>query len=329
MTLPLPPLVPSPTLAPSKHLAPRGLAGVDTPPNSSGLPVLADLQWSLDDTIVLGPGTDYNVSSFSFGGAERRLQDVAIGYSDGDRFGVDRLGGRLITIDANTDGYDTASGLRLARKLEAAWDAEEYRSVPGRHQVLRWRRGGQVLRAYGRSREAIPDHSMDWTGNIPYTLTFRTSEPRFYSDTHFTESIGFAPEEVGGLVGDLIGDIIASGYGVSTRGFIVGGDRPTWTVIHIHGPITNPIVEFTDQWRVQLITTIRAGESVLIDPTPWGGPDVRTSGGANAAGLLTPASRLLSQMKLPPGRHTAALLGSDPTGTSYADIITRDCYASH
>jgi hypothetical protein len=323
------PLVPSQTLTPSKHLVPRGAGVLDVVPNTTGLPVLADLQWSLDDSVVLGPGTDYNVSSFSFGGAERRLQDTAIGYSDGDRFGVDRLGGRLITLDANTDGWDTASGLRMARKLEAAWDGEPYRSVPGRHQVLRWRRGSQVLRAYGRSRECIPDHSMDWTGNIPYTLTFRTSEPRFYSDFEFSEAIGFVPEEVGGLIGDLIGDIVASGYGASQRGFEVGGDLPTWVIMHVRGPITNPIVEFTDQWRVQLITTIREGDSVLIDPTPWGGPDVRTSGGANAAGMLTPSSRLLSQMKLPPGRHQAVLLGSDPTGTSSVEIIFRDCYASH
>lgn len=322
------PLVPSTRLAPSRHLAPS--AGIiAAAPNTTGLPVLADLQWSLDDAIVLGPGTDYNVASFSFGGADQRLQDASIGYQDGDRFGVDRRGGRLITLDANTNAYDTAGGLRLARLLEAAWDAEDYRSVPGRHQVLRWRRGSQVLRAYGRSRDCIPDHSMDWTGNIPYTLTFRTSEPRFYSDFETTETIGFVPEEVGGLVGDLIGDIVASGAGVSTRGFFVGGDLPTWVIMLIRGPITNPVLEFTDQWRLELITSLRAGEAVLIDPTPWGGPDVRTSGGANAAGLLTPSSRLLSQMKLPPGRHTAVLLGSDPTGTSSADIITRDCYASH
>lgn len=322
------PLVPSTRLAPSRHLAPRG-ATVAPVPDTTGLPVLDDLQWSLDDTIVMGPNADYNVSGFSFGGAEQRLQDAEIGYADGDRFGVDRRGGRLITLDVNTNAWDTAGGLRLARKLEAAWDAEPYRLVPGRHQILRWRRGTQVLRAYGRSRDCIPDHSMDWTGNIPYTLTFRSSEPRFYSDFEVTESVHFVPEEVGGLVGPLIGDIVASGVGVSTRGFEIGGDLPTWVVMLVRGPITNPLIEFTAQWRVQLLITLRAGESVLIDPTPWGGPDVRTSSGANAAGYLTPSSRLLSQMKLPPGRHTAALLGSDPTGTSSVDVITRDCYASH
>lgn len=321
------PLVPSPTLAPSPRLAPSAGRAPAVPRGT--LPPLEDLQWSLDDAIVLGPRTDYNVSGFSVGGADQRLQDTEIGYADGDRFGVDRRGGRLISIDANTDAYTTTDGLRLARRLEAAWDAEPYRSVPGRHQILRWRRGGGVYRAYGRSRDCIPDHSMDWTGNIPYTLTFRASEPRFYSDFEVTETIGFVPEEVGGLEGDLIGDIIASGHGSSQRGFIVGGDLPTWVIMLVRGPIANPVLEFTDQWRVELTTSIRAGDSVLIDPTPWGGPDVRTSGGANAAGMLTPRSRLLSQMKLPPGAHTAVLLGSDPTGTSSADIITRDCYASH
>ena len=291
-------------------------------------PTLADRQWSIDG-VVMGPGTRYNVQSFAFGGADYRVQDAPRPGIDGDRFGVDTLGGRLITLDLNTDAYTEHDGLAWNRALSAAWDAEHVRREPGATQILRWRRGQQVMRAYGRSREYLADHGIDWTGNIGVTATFRTVEPRFYDDDEHREDISFVPEQVGGLVGDLTGDLVASGAGVAERGFVIGGDCPTWMAVAIYGPITDATIEFAGQWHVTITGSIAADEWVLIDPTPWGGPDVRRSDGANYAGRLTMASRLLTDMKLAPGGHMATLLGSDPTGTSRAAIYWRDCYTEH
>ncbi len=293
------------------------------------LPALANLQWSLDDLIVMGPGSTYNVQTFSFGAAANRTQDAVIPGHDGERFGVDTLSGRLITLDLNTDCYTEDEGLDALDVFEGAWDAEGVRREPGAVSVLRWRRGGRVRRAYGRSRDCLPDHSMDWTGNIPITATFRTVEPRFYDDTERTESVPLVPEEIGGLIGDIIGDIIASGQGVGTRGFDIGGTRPTWTPIVIYGPISNPSLEFVDQWSLALNLTIGEGDGVLIDPTPWNRDVRRLSDGANLAGKLTADSRILSAMQLAPGHHEAILRGVDPTGTAQAVVFWRDCYASH
>jgi len=292
------------------------------------LPPLADRQWSLD-TIVMGPRTRYNVQGFSFGGADYQTQDARRPGTDGERHGVDTLSGRTITLDLNTDAYTEDEGLAWNRALSAAWDAERVRRVPGATQVLRWRRGGRVLRAYGRSREYLPDHGMDWTGNIGATATFRSLEPRFYADDENREDISFVPDTVGGMIGDLTGDLIASGLGVSDRGFIIGGDCPTWIAVAVYGPISFPTIVFESQWFVQLDVTLGVGEYVLIDPTPWGGPDVRRSDGANYAGRLTPQSRILTDMRLAPGGHMASLLGADPTGTSRASIYWRDCYTEH
>lgn len=298
-----------------------------TAPNPNP-PPLSDLQWSLDD-LVLGPGSGYIVSTFSFGVAASRTQDMPIAGLDGDRFGVDTLSGRLITLTLATDKYTEFEGASAASRLETVWDGAYARSEPGRQQILRWRRGQRVRRAYGRSRDAIPDHSVDWTGLIRYTATFRTSEPRFYDDVEQRETLTMVPEDVGGLVGDLIGDIVASGFGTGNRGFIVGGDLPTWMSTVIYGPISNPTIEFSDQWSLTLNTTIADGDYVLVDPVPWEGPDVRRNDGANLAGALSPDSQILSGMKLPPGRHAVTLRGVDPTGTASAAVYWRDCYASH
>jgi hypothetical protein len=269
------------------------------------------------------------VSTFAFGVGAARTQDQPIPGLDGDRFGVDTMSGRLISLTLATDQYTEAAGASAASKLETVWDGAYARQEPGRQQILRWRRGQRVRRAYGRSRDCIPDHSIDWVGLIRYTATFRTSEPRFYDDNEQREQLTMVPEDVGGLVGDLIGDIIASNYGTGNRGFIVGGDLPTWMATVIYGPITNPTIEFSDYWSLTLQATIAEGDYILVDPAPFTGPDVRRSDGANMAGALTPDSEILSGMKLPPGRHAVTLRGLDPTGTASAAVYWRDCYATH
>lgn len=294
----------------------------------TALPPLGDLQWSLDDAVVMGPGTLYNVQTFDIGGADVRTQDAPIAGADGDRFGVDTRSGRLITLALNTDCYTEQEGLDALDVLEGAWDAEDVRSVPGATSILRWRRGTRVRRAYGRPRDCIPDHARDWTGNIGVTATFRTVEPVVYDDIEHTERVPFVPDPVGGLVGPLIGPLVATGQGLSERGFTVGGTRPTWITILVHGPIISPTVEFTDQWSVTLHGTIGENDYVLIDPVPWA-RDVRQSGGGNAAGWLTAESRELSGMRLKPGHHSAILTGNDPTGTSYADLFWHHCHTAH
>jgi hypothetical protein len=292
------------------------------------LPPLGDGQWSLDD-LVLGRGSDYNVSTFVFGGSELRNQDADYPGADGNRYGVDTRSGRLITLEANVNKWTEADGLEAADRLEGYWDTEDVRREPGAQSVMRWRRGAYVRRAYGRTVDCLPDHSFDWTGNIPYTLTFRTSEPRFYDDIEHTESIPIVPEEVGGFVAPLIGGTLTmTGEGVGELGFSIGGTRPTWVSIVIYGPIARPTVAFVDNWAVTLDLTLGRDDYVLIDPTPWG-RDVRRSNGANAGGALTADSRTLSTMKLRPGRHAAILRGTDPTGTAQAVIYWRDCHASH
>lgn len=292
------------------------------------LPPLGDLQWSLNDTVVMGPGTEYNVQTFTVGTASTRTQDAERDDGDGEDFGVDTRGGRLITLAVNTDLYTEAEGLDALDRFEAAWDDEETRAVPGAVSILRWRRGTRVRRAYGRARDCLPDHGRDWTGNIPITATFKTADGRFYDDTENVEWVDLSPDESEGLIGDLIGDLVSSGDGSGSRGFRLGGSRPAWIPIVIHGPIINPSVEIVGQWTVRLTSTLGEGEYVLIDPTPWS-RDVRTASGANAAGDLTADSPLLSQMKLRPGLHSAVLRGNDPTGTARAAIYLRNCHASH
>jgi hypothetical protein len=294
------------------------------------LPPLAAGEWSLDDVLIMGPhtGRTYNVQTFTVGAAPVREQTAVVDAADGDRFGVDTLGGRLITLELNTDCYTEAEGLDAAEAFEAGWDAEDIRTTPGAVSVLRWRRGTRVRRAYGRTRPPLLDHSMDWTGNIGITATFKTVDPLFYDDTEQVEIVDIVPDDVGGLAGDLVGDVVASGQAAGQRGFTVGGTKPTWLPVLIRGPITNPEVEIVGQWTVKLVGVIGVGAYVLIDPTPWT-RDVRRSDGANVSGMLTAESQFLSGMRVRPGYHEAILRGTDPTGTARAELYWRSAHGSH
>lgn len=292
----------------------------------AALPPLGDKQWSLDSDLVFGAGTHFGVTTFELGAPELRSQDTGISGEDGDRFGVDTRGGRLISISAFVDLYDETEALDEADRFAAIWDSEDVRLDPGEVSILRWRRGPRVRRAYGRARDCLPDHVRDWTGNVPITATFRTNEPRTYDDIEQQEVVSLRPPDVGGLVGPLIGDIVSSGYGVGEIGFVVGGTKATWIPTVVHGPILNPTVTVVGQWSYTLLTSLGADDFVVIDPRPWV-RDVRRSDGAGSAGIFSASSQVLSGMRLKPGTHRVTLTGSDPTGTARAALYWRNCYA--
>jgi len=287
---------------------------------------LSEGQWAIDG-VVMGPGTDFNVSRFEIGSPDIRASDQPRAREDGDEFGRDYKGGRTVTFELNALGSDYGVLERLA-VLEEAWDAEAVRVQPGAAAVLSYCRGGQTRRVYGRPRRFAPATDLDYLGNVPITCDFRTKDHRFYSDVEFAATVGIIPELVGGLVGPLVGPVIASGSGVGTTGIAVGGTAAAWLISRIDGPIENPTIELVDHWSATLNVTLAADQWVVIDPSPWG-RTVRRNDGANLAGAFTVGSRRLPGMRVPPGQQQVILRGTDPTGTSSLSLFWRSAFASY
>jgi hypothetical protein len=149
-----------------------------------------------------------------------------------------------------------------------------------------------------------------------------------YDDTEKSERVDLNPPPHRGLVGPLAEPLSMTGQGATTvpGEVVIGGKRPTWPVIRIYGPISNPACEVVGSWKAELTgLTLTAGQYVTIDPRPWTRTVLRNSGGS-AAGSLTRASPRLMDMLLPVGRHDFILRGTDATGLSYMTVSWRDAY---
>jgi len=291
---------------------------------------LGDDQIAIDD-YVIGYGTSVDVTAFDAAAPVVVEQDKPMPREDGTIMGIDRLGGRLLTVDMDIVGRSEGEALDLLETVTGAFLGDNYRTVPQSYQVLSYRLHGtgDQRRVFGRGRScAAATLANAHVGFIPVSAQFQTITPYFYSDAEYADSTGLIPDNTGGLTGPLIGPLYASGTGAGSRGFVVGGYRPAWLATRVYGPIVNPIVEIVGCFWYQLGLTIAAGDAVVVDPQPWQRQVRRSSDGANCAGFLTGMSAWLADMRVPPGGHEVILRGADPTGTSRVECYWRDTRSS-
>lgn len=273
--------------------------------------------------------TPYYIEKFDAGTPTQNNNQVSAPRGDGEIFGRDYRGGRLLSFDGSVI---TRPGSTLALDalddLESAWDPEMLRTQPGDVAVLRLRRGNRTRRVYGRPRRFASTPGTTQRGWIPFSCDFQTIDSRFYDDVELVETIGMVPDAQGGLIGPLIGPLYASGQGDGSGILPVAGSKPSWLTTRINGPIINPGIELVGQWKFQLNITLAYDQWVLIDPTPWSRM-VRRNDGANFAGKFTAGSVRLSEMRMPRGQQQVLLTGVDASRTATAQLYWRDTYASY
>lgn len=297
----------------------------------------------LTRSLVFGKGTPITVEQLDLGASGTDTNDYRSPRADGTGFGRDYRAGRVLAWDGNILGRLTpaqrAAGMSSQRvvldaleTLETAWDAEEVRLEPEDVAVLRMRRGGRTRRVYGRPRRFEPTTGNTHQGWVPFSCDFQARDHFYYDDQEQSLGVSMVPAGVGGLVGDRIGPWVAAGAGAGISTMNVGGTKPAWTVIRIHGPVSgslvDPVIEIVGQWKIQLLGSIAYDQFVVVDSTPWG-RSIRRSDGANWSGKLSTVSRRPSGMRVPPGSHTVILTGVDSSLTAYATVYWRDTFASH
>lgn len=290
---------------------------------------LIDRQWELDGRLLMGRRTKFIVGDPDFDGAEVRGDPVEAPRADGIRWGRGYRGGRTITLDITVNCQTPSEGRAAAAELEAAWDAEAIRKVPGALSVLRFQYAGQTRRVYGRTGKlSTATTTFDRAGRIDYVAEFTTADHLYYADSVSETVVPFIPTALGGLVGSLTGPLIAATRGQASGRVTVGGSQPAWLVTTIYGPILNPTVELSGLWSTTLQMNLAYDQSVTIDPTPWS-RSVRRNDGASFAGAFTASSERLSKMRVPPGTSQVLLRGTDPTGTSRLTTRVRAAHASY
>ncbi|MFB8026029.1 MULTISPECIES: hypothetical protein [unclassified Streptomyces] len=268
--------------------------------------------------------------------AKTEVGDTPNPRRDGVRLGQDFRSTATITFEIGVDTVDSATtaherhgaNLDALSVLEQAWDGEAVRRRFGTPAVLRTTQGGRARRFYGRPRECAPAATrLTRQGYTPVIADFLSVDGIAYDDTEKSIPVSIAPPPHRGLKGPLTTPLKMTGEGASTTPgeAVVGGKKPTWPVITIYGPISQPACEVIGKWKVALNLSLAEGERVTIDTQPWALTVLR-NGSASVAGLLLRGSPRLTDMRLPPGRHDFVLRGSDNTGLARMVVAWRDAY---
>lgn len=280
-----------------------------------------------------GRGTQVKVRKVDFGELSPETTDVPNPRADGQRFGRDFYRGRLITFEgdiytAREFPNNTEVAPNLREYFQNTWTPEYERLTPNFVMSLRMHRANRIRRVYGRPNRFATTEGSYSRGWIPFTADFRCIDHLFYDDAEFSEVVPFVPTAIGGLQGDLIGDIFATNPNEGSGQITIRGTKPSWCLTKINGPILNPTVTLTGFWSYKLNVNILADQWVLIDPSPWNRYS-RRNDGANMSGRFTAQSARLSQMRLYPGYNQIQLKGTDPSGTSSVQVFWRDTYSSY
>lgn len=279
---------------------------------------------------TFGRGTNVHVESVDFGETTMELATVAQPRADGVRFGRGYFRGRVIIFTGNilNRSSETAAPETLDQ-LSTAWQPDEIRLTPGAVTSLRWNRAGRTRRVYGRPTRVASTSGRTTQGWIPFVAEFQCVDHLYYSDAEAVEVISIIPPEVGGLEGDLIGDLIASSEGAGQRGLLSQGTKPGWLICQVNGPIINPTIEMVGRWKIELDLTLASDQYVIVDPTPWNRSVLRNDNANMSGAIRSGNSARLSQMKIFPGVNEVLLRGVDPTGTSSVKVYWRDAYTSY
>lgn len=288
---------------------------------------LEDNQYELGD-LVFGDFTSLQVDDFEVGDADLRTGDVESPGEDGQQFGLDYAGGRVLTWEIFTDTHSAADSRQAWADMQKVWDARSVRTTPRQVMSLRMRLPGHdTVRVYGRPRRlsaAALRQRQD--GVTDHVATFATADHRFYGDTEHALVLDLISSGGGGITWPVTWPITWA-PGAERQDVVRNlGELTTWPLIRIDGPVAQPEVAYVGtNTSVRLDLSLASDEHVVIDTRPWV-RTVRRQDGASLAGRMR-GSRM-ANLALPVGQTTIRFTGTDQTGQASCQITYRNAYAT-
>jgi hypothetical protein len=293
---------------------------------------LQDLEFELGGVVFGGDETTiYPVSRFEgLGSAPLRTVEYENPREDGRSFGREYRGGRELTIEGGvkTPGDAVAAWEgqgALAEVFDGAASRGETRTV----QPLRFRRPGKPTRVvYGRPDKFDPDVTQAVIGWVPWSATFRCSDPNYYDDTEqvvvmstITTTRGHIITGPGGVLTSPIRTVAETFRSSTVEN---AGDTPTWPVVTVRGPVADPSVALVgDDGQLRLNGSVAYDEEFVIDTRPWSRGASLNDGPIR--GTLSTDS-VPSRSTIPPGVYDLTVGGIDLTGTAEFEIRWRNAY---
>lgn len=283
--------------------------------------LVTDYDFELDGVLICS-GADTTqkelVSSKLFGMDGVRSSDKVRGQRDGLYPGIDYYAGRVIELEIEVWGNDTAS---FRTEYLALMSALRLR----RTEVLLKVKlpGWPDLRVSCRPRR-VAGPTIDQTFNLSkanVTVQLDASDPRIYADT---QSSGTAT-----LTGSTSGLVFPATFnmtfgGITTSSVVIasntGNYETPWTAT-INGPVTNPYIEHIEQGKLLRFTgSLASGESLVVSSPPSGA--VLLGGTSSRYSWLQDASQWFL---LDPGLNSVRLGGSS-AGAPTMDLVWRSAW---
>jgi hypothetical protein len=191
------------------------------------------------------------------------------------------------------------------------------------------RTGDRTRLAYGRPRNFKETYGAVERGFAPIDCDFQCVDEVFYDDVLTIQDIGLQNPPVDGLTFPNTLPFRLTQYQQNFTTVHVGGDSETWPMFVIHGPVTNPTIQYDNTWVITLLTSIDHTQTITIDPRPWyRRTQLSGAGITNLAGAYTQDSPVMREMRFAPGQHTVLFGGLDPTLTSYLTVSWRSANGS-
>jgi hypothetical protein len=291
--------------------------------------------FAFNDWLFGGPGQ--GVQILDIDGLEDlpnlRVQDDNRGYQDGMFTGRDFLDGRYITMHLQimTTGNTVAESMpTYLAQLKTNMSSQQYGT--GTLQFTLPGRG--IQRVYARVRKRTITIDPNYTyGKALASIQLFCPDPRIYDDAAQTTSLstygdkgrtyGTSPSYSGFTYGasPYLGwsyDTTITGFSPRYADLPNAGNTPSYPIIQIQGPCTNPSVTQGGNF-LTINTTLGATDIVSID-TLNRTIDVN---GIPSRNLLTTSSRWFN---LPPGTSTVGYSAATATSASTAKFTWRNAY---
>jgi hypothetical protein len=269
---------------------------------------------------------NFLVQAIEVGESSGQYGDVTYPNEDGTKFGVDFISGMALTFDMalwtrGLQGYDDVS------QLQSMWKHPKWRNTPNAVTTLRMNRGGRTRRVYGRPRKCKITYGAIERGWAPITADFQCADESFYDDLETVQEIGLVNPPTAGLALPITTPIHIQQFASAYTNITVKGDKPTWPVFRIDGPVTNPSFSLDNTWTVTLLLSLNHQQYLTIDTRPWQRLTMQDDS-INRAGYFTANSPIMREMAFEPGLHDLVYNGIDPTLSSRLTVGWRNAWST-
>ena len=281
------------------------------------MPVTTDRQVEWAGLLLDSP---YEIQSVEglLGLPDMRAGDLERVDAWGDIAGVDRLGGRTVTVTLIVNDDDAATFAAAVTDLQGTL------APTGAEQALVFKipgvADGGVRRIMARARRAAGViNSLYHQSATEIVVELRATDPRIYSDTESSTTLTAAAPS-GGHSFDHGFDLGFGGLGSAGVATVTNdGNVPAPVTLRINGPVTTPRFrnETTDQ-ELEVDITLAAGEWVDLHSKDR---TVLLNGTANRYHLLT----VPEWWGLEPGANQLRFTADVPTG-SVASVTWRSAW---